>query len=98
MGVDSVGARTFGDLFQECVIGGFRLVGEIERQRRSPRSVRMRTNPRIFVGESPGLYCGAALALQTGANDTAVNFGLTKKVFVLGYAIRVDGQRHVQFS
>src|SRR5579871_3307098 len=59
--------------------------------------MRVRADPRIFVGETPGLNGGAGGMLCTRTNYVAVNFGLPLKVFEGGLSVLAHGKRYVEF-
>src|ERR1700751_1831208 len=65
-----------GDLFEHSLVGCLRFVGAVERQCRTPRPMRMGSDPRILVGEAPSLKSCAAPTLQTCPDDGAVNLRL----------------------
>src|SRR5208283_1527389 len=67
-------------LFPDGVISRLALVGSIKQQRLSPEAARVRSNPRIFVREAPGLDRGAVRTVQAGAHDCAINFRLANQV------------------
>src|ERR1700686_3733055 len=52
------------NLLQHGVVSGFGLVGGVKGQGRTARTMRMVSDPRVLVGESPGLNCVATGILQ----------------------------------
>src|ERR1700686_2006091 len=52
------------NLLQHGVVSGFGFVGGVKGQGRTARTMRMVSDPRVLVGESPGLNCGATGILQ----------------------------------
>src|SRR5579863_112589 len=79
----------FRDLFKHGVVGGFWLVGVVEQEGGAAGAVGVRSNPGIFVDESPGLNRSATPALQASAHDAAIDFGLAKKILVRSNAIGI---------
>src|SRR5579864_6723658 len=51
-------------LLKHGIVGGLGFIPSVKGQCRTARSVRVRPDPRIFVGESPGLNRGATWILQ----------------------------------
>ena len=63
-------------------MSGSWFVHSINRERRAAFAVRVRTNPGIFIGESPRLNRGAAGILQANPYDPPVDVGLSLNVFI----------------
>src|SRR5260370_40371435 len=78
-----------GHSLEHGVVSGLRLVGAVKRKGRTLGPMRMRSDPRVFVGKSPGLNRGAAQTLQAGTNDAAVDLSLANKIVVPGNPTRV---------
>ena len=74
-----------------------RVVG-IERQRCTLRVMRMRADPGILVGETPGLKCRAARMREARPGDLPVDLCLSRQVLRRGSSIRVDRERHIHLG
>ena len=78
-----------GNLFEYGVISGLGLVGAIKRKCRPACAVGMGADPRVLVGESPGLDCSAARILKARPHYAAIDLGLAKKIAALCLASSV---------
>ena len=74
--------RFTGDLRKHGVVSGFGRGGRVQREGRAARAMRVEADPRVFIGESPGLNCSAAWILQARPHHTTVHLSLAKKVVV----------------
>src|ERR1017187_3469720 len=86
-----------GDLLNHGVISELRLIGAVKRQCRSARTVRVGSDPGVFVRESPGLNRGTAWTMQAPPNHAPIHLCLAKKIVVPHQATRVQGEGHVEF-
>jgi hypothetical protein len=85
------------DLLQHRGVRGLRRVSAVKWKCCAPGAVRVGSDPRVLVGESPGLNRGAARSLQACPNHATIDRSLAKKVFVPGQATGVQGQGYVEF-
>ena len=60
--------------------------------------MRVGPDPRVFVGESPGLNRGAAWILQACPDHSAIDLSLMKKIVVPGHATGVNREGYIEFG
>src|ERR1700722_4777611 len=85
-------------LFEHRPISSLGPIHSIEGKSLPALVVRMRTDPRVFVGESPGLNRRAAHTIQARSQDAPINVGLPVQVVFLGAPSRIHRQRDIEFG
>src|SRR5579864_5153635 len=85
------------NLLKHGIVSGLRLIATVEWQCCTARTVRVRSDPRVLVGEAPGLNRSAAWILQTSPYDAAIYLSLSKKIVAPGQAVGIHGQGDVEF-
>src|ERR1700678_288647 len=73
---ESVLLSAGGDFFEHSCIGRFWVIRPVEKQCLAVSAARMRADPGVFIGKSPGLDCRAASIVQTSSDDAAIDCGL----------------------
>jgi hypothetical protein len=82
---------------QYRLISGLDFVAPIKGQGRAARPVRMRADPRIFIGESPHLNRCTARILQARRHHGPINVSLALQIFRRSITGSIDRQRNVKF-
>jgi hypothetical protein len=80
-----------------CAIGWLGFVEPIEKERGTLSAVRVRNDPGVFVGESPGLDRSAAWVLRTGLDYAAVDLSLLLQIAVLSLPGGIGRQSDIEF-